>query len=62
MVRFPVLEGDKVRKEVDTGGYRFHPVPPLNYKIKETIRTIYESSILMIETSSTLGYTTSGGP
>ena len=29
-IRFPVLEGDKLMKEVLNGGYNVHPVPPLN--------------------------------
>ena len=32
-IRFPVLEGDKLMKEVLNGGYNVHPVPPLgSYK------------------------------
>ena len=27
-IRFPVLEGDKLMKEVLNGGYNVHPVPP----------------------------------
>ena len=41
-IRFPVLEGDKVMKEVDNGGYNVHPVPPPNSEIKERIRKRYE--------------------
>ena len=29
-IRFPVLEGDKLMKEVLNGGYNVHPVPPPN--------------------------------
>ena len=28
-IRFPVLEGDKLMKEVLNGGYNVHPVPHL---------------------------------
>ena len=59
---FPVLEGDKVIKEVDNGGYNVHPVPPPNSEIKERIRKIYESNRIKIEKLLTLGYTTSGDP
>ena len=34
-IRFPVLEGDKLMKEVLNGGYNVHPVPPPNSEIKE---------------------------
>ena len=61
-IRFPVLEGDKVIKEVDNGGYNVHPVPPPNSEIKERIRKIYESNRIKIEKLLTLGYTTSGDP
>ena len=37
-IRFPVLEGDKLMKEVLNGGYNVHPVPPPNSEIKERIR------------------------
>ena len=60
--RFPVLEGDKVIKEVDNGGYNVHPVPPPNSEIKERIRKRYESKRIKIEKLLTLGYTTSGDP
>ena len=46
LIRFPVLEGDKVIKEVDKDGKNVHPVPPPK-RIK-------------IEELFTLGYTTSG--
>ena len=36
-IRFPVLEGDKLMKEVLNGGYNVHPVPPPNSEIKERI-------------------------
>ena len=32
-IRFPVLEGDKLMKEVLNGGYNVHPVPPPNSEI-----------------------------
>ncbi len=61
-IRFPVLEGDKVMKEVDNGGYNVHPVPPPNSEIKERIRKRYERERIKIEKLLTLGYTTSGDP
>ena len=61
-IRFPVLEGDKVIKEVDNGGYNVHPVPPPNSEIKEMIRKRYERNRIKIEKILTLGYTTSGDP
>ena len=39
---FPVLEGDKLMKEVLNGGYTVHPVPPPNSEIKERITKRYE--------------------
>ena len=33
-IRFPVLEGDKLMKEVLNGGYNVHPVPPPNSEMK----------------------------
>ena len=39
--RFPVLEGDKVKKEVDNGGYNVHPVPPPNSEVKERIKELW---------------------
>jgi hypothetical protein len=36
-IRFPVLEGDKLIKEVLNGGYNVHPVPPPNSDTKESI-------------------------
>jgi len=41
-IRFPVLEGDKLMKEVLNGGYNVHPVPPPKSEIKERIRKRYE--------------------
>ena len=41
-IRFPVLEGDKLMKEVLNGGYNVHPVPPPNSEIKERIMKRYE--------------------
>ena len=41
-IRFPVLEGDKLMKEVLNGGYNVHPVPPPNSEIKERITKRYE--------------------
>ena len=32
-IRFPVLEGDKLMKEVLNGGYNVHPVPPPNSEL-----------------------------
>jgi hypothetical protein len=58
--RFPVLEGDKLMKEVLNGGYNVHPVPPPNSEIKERIRRRYERKRIKIEKLLTLGYTTSG--
>jgi hypothetical protein len=37
-IRFPVLEGDKLMKEVLNGGYNVHPVPPPNSEIIERIK------------------------
>ena len=34
-IRFPVLEGDKLMKEVLNGGYNVQAVPPPNSEIKE---------------------------
>ena len=59
---FPVLEGDKVIKEVDNGGYNVHPVPPPNSEIKERITKRYERERIKIEKLLILGYTTSGDP
>ena len=39
-IRFPVLEGDKLMKEVLNGGYNVHPVPPPNSEIKESVETL----------------------
>jgi signal transduction protein with GAF and PtsI domain len=61
-IRYPVLEGDKVIKDVDNGGYNVHPVPPPNSEIKERIRIKYEYKRIKIEKLLTLGYTTSGEP
>ena len=61
-IRFPVLEGDKLMKEVLNGGYNVHPVPPPNSDIKERIRKRYERERIKIEKLLTLGYTTSGDP
>jgi hypothetical protein len=58
-IRFPVLEGDKLMKEVLNGGYNVHPVPPPNSEIKERIRKRYERERIKIEKLLTLGYTTS---
>jgi hypothetical protein len=57
-IRFPVLEGDKLMKEVLNGGYNVHPVPPPNSEIKERIRKRYERKRIKIEKLLTLGYTT----
>ena len=48
-IRFPVLEGDKLMKEVLNGGYNVHPVPPPNSEIKERIRKRYERERIKIE-------------
>ena len=61
-IRFPVLEGDKLKKEVLNGGYNVHPVPPPNSEIKERITKRYERKRIKIEKLFTLGYTTSGDP
>ena len=61
-IRFPVLEGDKLKKEVLNGGYNVHPVPPPNSEIKERITKRYERERIKIEKLLTLGYTTSGDP
>ena len=45
-IRFPVLEGDKLMKEVLNGGYNVHPVPPPKSEIKERIRKRYENEAL----------------
>ena len=47
-IRFPVLEGDKLMKEVLNGGYNVHPVPPPNSEIKERIRKRYERERIKI--------------
>ena len=47
--RFPVLEGDKLMKEVLNGGYNVHPVPPPNSEIKERIMKRYETKRIKIE-------------
>ena len=60
-IRFPVLEGDKLMKEVLNGGYNVH-VPPPNSEIKEIIMKRYETKRIEIEKLLTLGYTTSGDP
>jgi hypothetical protein len=61
-IRFPVLEGDKLMKEVLNGGYNVHPVPPPNSEIIERIKKRYETKRIKIEKLLTLGYTTSGDP
>jgi hypothetical protein len=61
-IRFAVLEGDKLMKEVLNGGYNVHPVPPPNSEIKERIRRRYEGKRIKIEKLFILGYTTSGDP
>ena len=60
--RFPVLEGDKLMKEVLNGGYNVHPVPPQNSEIKERITNTYERERIKLDKIFTLGYTTSGDP
>jgi len=61
-IRFAVLEGDKLMKEVLNGGYNVHPVPPPNSEIEERIRRKYERKRSKIERLLILGYTTSGDP
>jgi hypothetical protein len=61
-IRFPVLEGDKLMKEVLNGGYNVHPVPPPNSETKERSARKYERKRIKIEKLFTLGYTTSGDP
>jgi len=61
-IRFAVLEGDKLMKEVLNGGYNVHPVPPPNSETKERITRRYERKRIKIEKLFTLGYTTSGDP
>jgi hypothetical protein len=61
-IRNPVLEGDKLMKEVLNGGYNVHPVPPPNSEIKERIRRRYERKRIKSERLFTLGYTTSPDP
>ena len=53
---FPVLEGDKLMKEVLNGGYNVHPVPPPNSEIKERIRKRYERERIKIEKLLPLKY------
>ena len=48
-MRFPVLEGDKVIKEVDKGGKNVHPVPPPNSEFMEWSRKRYESKRTKVE-------------
>ena len=48
-MRFPALEGDKVIKEVDSGGKHVRPVPPPNSEIIERIKQRYESKRTKIE-------------
>jgi len=48
-IRFPVLEGDKLMKEVLNGGYNVHPVPPPNSEIIERIKKRYETKRIKIE-------------
>jgi hypothetical protein len=55
-IRFPVLEGDKLMKEVLNGGYNVHPVPPPNSEIIERIKKRYETKRIKIEKLLTLGY------
>jgi hypothetical protein len=54
-IRFPVLEGDKLMKEVLNGGYNVHPVPAPNSEINERIRKRYERDRIKIEKLLTLG-------
>ena len=61
-IRFPVLEGDKLMKEVLNGGYNVHPVPPPNSVDKESITKRYEKGRMKIDKLLTLGYTTSADP
>ena len=43
-IRFPVLEGDKLMKEVLNGGYNVHPVPPPNCNRKKRKEKITKKS------------------
>jgi hypothetical protein len=61
-IRHPVLEGDKLIKEVLNGGYNVHPVPPPNSDINERIRRRYERKRIKMEKLLTLGNATSGEP
>jgi hypothetical protein len=54
-IRFAVLEGDKLMKEVLNGGYNVHPVPAPNSEINERIRRRYERNRIKIERLLTLG-------
>ena len=51
----PVLEGDKLMKEVLNGGYNVHPVPPPNSEIIERIMKRYERDRIRIDKLFTLG-------
>ena len=59
--RFPVLEGDKLMKEVLNGGYNVHPVPPPNSEIKDRIRNRYERDRINIEKLLLESYQPSSG-
>ena len=53
-IRFPVLEGDKLMKEVLNGGYNVHPVPPPNSEIKERIMCHRDNRFLILKSSNGL--------
>ena len=55
-IRFPVLEGDKLMKEVLNGGYNVHPVPPPNSEIKERIKKRYERERISFDKLKPLFY------
>ena len=61
-IRFPVLEGERIMKEVLNGGYNVHPVPAPISEIKDVEKKRYERERIKIEKLLTLGYTTSGDP
>ena len=54
-IRFPVLEGDKLMKEVLNGGYNVHPVPPPNSEIIEIRIKRNERDRIKIDKLFTLG-------
>jgi len=59
---FPVEDGERLIKEVLSGGYNVHPVPPPKSEISERISRTYDRKRTRIEKLFTRGYTTSGDP